>query len=98
MICPTGVRSISISACGNSPEFGNRSMLLCDEICVFRWDGKPNRVRLFSTVNRSKPVPFVAMSAGTMREKKIQGRKRFLLVDTQGLVMSVKVLAADFGE
>lgn len=33
-----------------------------------------------------------------MREKKIQGRKRFLLVDTQGLVMSVKVLAADFGE
>jgi hypothetical protein len=38
------------------------------------------------------------MSAGTMRGKKIQGRKRHLLVDTQGLLMSVKVLAADIGD
>ena len=33
-----------------------------------------------------------------MRGKKMQGRKRFLLVDTQGLVMSVKVLPANIGE
>ena len=38
------------------------------------------------------------MSAGTMGGKKIQGRKRHLLVDTQGLVLSVKVLAADLGD
>jgi putative transposase len=35
------------------------------------------------------------MHVGTMAEKKIQGRKRHLLVDTQGLLMSVKVLAAN---
>jgi putative transposase len=32
---------------------------------------------------------------GTMGGKKIHGRKRHLLVDTQGLLMSVKVLAAN---
>jgi transposase len=38
------------------------------------------------------------MSAATTQEKKIQGRKRHLLVDTQGLLMSVKVLTADLGD
>ncbi|MGI0134638.1 MAG: transposase [Candidatus Micrarchaeaceae archaeon] len=38
------------------------------------------------------------MSAGTTVGKKIQGRKRHLLVDTQGVLMSVKVLAADLGD
>jgi putative transposase len=40
-------------------------------------------------------VLFVAMSVATTQQKKIQGRKRHLLVDTQGLLLSVKVLAAD---
>jgi transposase len=31
-------------------------------------------------------------------EKKVQGRKRHLLVDTQGLLISVKVLGADIGD
>jgi putative transposase len=35
------------------------------------------------------------MQEATTGEKKIWGRKRHLLVDTLGLVMSVKVLAAD---
>jgi len=35
------------------------------------------------------------MSAATTGGKKIQGRKRHLLVDTQGLLMAVKVLAAN---
>jgi putative transposase len=35
------------------------------------------------------------MRVGTMGGKKIHGRKRHLLVDTQGLLMSVKVLAAN---
>ena len=35
------------------------------------------------------------MSAATTGGKKIQGRKRHLLVDTQGLLLGVKVLAAD---
>jgi putative transposase len=35
------------------------------------------------------------MSEATTGGKKIQGRKRHLLVDTQGLLLGVKVLAAD---
>jgi putative transposase len=38
------------------------------------------------------------MNAGLMEGKKIHGRKRFLLVDTQGLVISVKVLTAHIDE
>jgi hypothetical protein len=37
------------------------------------------------------------MSVGTMGEK-MHGRKRHLLTDTQGLVISVNVLAADLGD
>ena len=35
------------------------------------------------------------MSVATTQQKKIQGRKRHLLVDTQGLLLGVKVLAAE---
>jgi putative transposase len=35
------------------------------------------------------------MSAATTQQKKIQGRKRHLLVDTQGLLLGVKVLSAE---
>jgi putative transposase len=38
------------------------------------------------------------MSAGLMAGKKIHGRKRFVLVDTQGLVIAVKVLNAHIDE
>jgi transposase len=38
------------------------------------------------------------MSAATTVGKKIQGRKRHLLVDTQGLVIAVKVLAANISD
>ncbi len=58
----------------------------------------PNRVQPFSTVNPSKPALCVVISAGTMGGKKILGRKRHLLVDTQGLLMSVKVLEASLGD
>jgi len=38
------------------------------------------------------------MQEATTGGKKIWGRKRHLLVDTQGLLMSVKVLAADIAD
>ena len=38
------------------------------------------------------------MSAVTTGGKKIQGRKRHLLVDTQGLLIAVKVLTAEIGD
>jgi putative transposase len=67
----------------------------CDGKFVFAWDAIPNQARLLWIANRSKRVPCVAMSAATMRQKKIQGRKRHLLVDTQGLLLGVKVLGAE---
>ncbi len=38
------------------------------------------------------------MRVATTVGKKIRGRKRHLLVDTQGLLIAVKVLAADLGD
>jgi hypothetical protein len=76
MICPTGVRSTCISASGNGLASGNRSTPRCDGKFASILGAIPNRVRPFSTVNRSKPVRFVAMHAGTTEQKKIQGRKR----------------------
>ena len=95
MICPIGVRSTCISASGNGQAFGNRSIQPCDVKFASPWDAIPNRARLLWIVNRSKPVPCVAMSEATTGGKKIQGRKRHLLVDTQGLLLGVKVLAAE---
>ncbi len=46
------------------------------------------------TANRSKPVPFAVPKRATIRGKKIWGRKRHLLVDTQGNLLTIKVLAA----
>ena len=46
------------------------------------------------TANPSKPVRFVAPKRATTRGKKIWGRKRHLLVDTQGHLLAVKVLTA----
>ena len=59
------------------------------------WGAIPNRVRLCLIVNRSKPVRYVAMNAATTQQKKMHGRKRHLLVDTQGLLLGVKVLSAE---
>jgi len=63
--------------------------------CALLWAEKPNRARPSWIVNRSKPVLSVAMSAATTGGNKIHGRKRHLLVDTQGLLIRVKVLAAN---
>src|SRR4051812_22892432 len=98
MICPTGVRSTCISVSGNGLASGNRSTPHCDGKFASALGAIPNRVRPFSTVNRSKPVRFGAMHEAMTAEKKVQGRKRHLLVDTQGLLISVKVLGADIGD
>src|ERR1700731_1508997 len=98
MICPGGLQPIGISANGNRRGFGNRSMPRCDANCAFLSAEKPNRAPPSLTVSRSKPVPFVVMSAGLTAGKKTLGRKRFLLVGTQGLVISAKVLTAHIDE
>lgn len=57
-----------------------------------------SQVPLSSTANRSKPVRFAALKRATIRGKKIWGRKRHALVDTQGHLLAVKVLAANGSE
>jgi transposase len=49
----------------------------------------------FSTVNRSKRARFVAHKRATIRGKKVWGRKRHVLVDTQGHLLAIKVTGAD---
>jgi putative transposase len=67
----------------------------CDARFVSPQAGKQIPVLLSLIANRSKAVPFVVMPKATTGQKKIWGRKRHVLVDTQGLVLSVKVLAAN---
>ena len=98
MICPTGVRSTYISASGNGLGSGNRSTPPCDGRCASALGAIPNRVRPFSTVNRSRSSSVRGDERGYDGGKKIQGRKRQLLMDTQGLLITVKVLTADLGD
>src|SRR4051812_1271730 len=53
-----------------------------------------NPVQQSSIANRSKPVPCVVPKKAWIWGKKIHGRKRHLLVDTQGYVLAVKVTGA----
>jgi putative transposase len=55
----------------------------------------PSRVQQSSTANRSKSVPFVVLKRATIQRKKIGGRRRHVLVDTQGHLLAIKVLAAN---
>lgn len=48
--------------------------------------------------SRSKRVPCEAENAASTPGKKIVGRKRHLLVDTQGLILAVLVHAANVGD
>lgn len=52
-------------------------------------------VQASSTVNRSKPVPFAAPKRASIWGKKIWGRKRHALVDSQGSLLAIKVTGAD---
>jgi putative transposase len=45
--------------------------------------------------NPSKPARFAALKRASIWEKKIWGRKRHALVDSQGYLLAIKVLGAD---
>ncbi len=95
MICPIGVPSTCISGMETGWDLGTGQYSEASDNCALLWAEKPNRARPSWIVNRSKPVLSVAMSAATTGGNKIHGRKRHLLVDTQGLLIRVKVLAAN---
>ncbi len=73
---------------------GSVSILRSESGCVFRWDGKLNQVQASSTAKALKQSVCVALVGMTMAAK-MKGRKRHLLVDTQGLVLKAKVHSAD---
>ena len=58
---------------------------------------RPNQVRPSSTVNRSRP-PKAAANGALTREKKVNGRKRHILVDVMGLLLVVLVHKASVQE
>lgn len=58
-------------------------------------DATLNRQRVVWIVNRSRP-PKPAVSVATMGEKKINGRKRHIAVDTQGNLLTVVVHGAEW--
>src|SRR5712691_2472337 len=92
--CQPGAPSIGIFDAGATEASGIRSYKLC------AWRCAPSKAEILSrqrpalTVNPSKPVQCVAPKKATMRGKKIWGRKRHILVDTQGHLLVVKVTGA----
>jgi putative transposase len=70
----------------------------CDDAHASRWGATLNRVRRSSIAKAFAPVPCVAPTVATTGGKKIWGRKRHLLVDTQGWLLAVKVHAADVSD
>src|SRR5215470_1423010 len=74
--------------------FGNRSIRCFESEYVSRWDVRPSRVQLLSSVQSVKTLDCAALVIAT-RAAKIKGRKRHLLVDTQGFVLKAKVHPAD---
>src|SRR5260221_4116188 len=94
MICQPGAPCIGTSAPGETKASGIRSCILCADRCGTSKGEIPSRVRRSSTVNRSKPVPFEVLKRASIWGKKIWGRKRHVLVDTQGNLLEVKVTAA----
>src|SRR6266567_4157441 len=94
MICQPGAPCIGTSAPGETKASGIRSCILCADRCGTSKDEILSRVRRSSTVNRSKPAPFAVLRRASIWGKKIWGRKRHVLVDTQGNLMEVKVTAA----
>src|SRR5260370_1348503 len=94
MICPIGTRCTRISAIGSAMAPGSASRPTCGNRYGCRWVEKLSPRLAASTAKASKPVPSGETSEALMRGKKIRGRKRHLLVDSQGLLVAVKVHSA----
>ena len=73
---------------------GNGSIQPCASKGAQRWVAMLNQVQALSIARALKPSVCMALVVMTMAAK-IKGRKRHLLVDTQGFVLKAKVHAAD---
>lgn len=73
---------------------GSAFIRRCVNRCVLTWVERPNPAQVSLIGNRVKTTG-VGGPRGYDSGKKIKGRKRHLLVDTQGFVLKVKVHPAD---
>src|SRR6266480_7256046 len=94
MTFPLGRPSTTIFVDGDAKVSG----IVCSPPCACKSGG--SKVATLSpaprslTVSRSKPAPFAAQRRVMIWEKKTWGRKRHALVDSQGHLLAIKVLAA----
>ena len=94
MICLPGGRSIGTFARGATRGSGMQFCIACANRCGSSKAERLSQVPRSSTVNRSKPAPFAVLKRASIWGKKIWGRKRNALVDTQGHLLEVKVTSA----
>src|SRR5262245_23226591 len=100
-ICPTSSRpkapSGTIFKNGSTMAPGCTSTIWSVKKCVKHSNVSVNH-RLRSLIARASRPPKQAAIGGLTREKNLQGRKRQLIVDTNGLVLRVLVHAADISD
>src|SRR5690349_5614129 len=82
---------------GTLTEPGYISTTCCVNVSVKPWVGTNNRILPLLIARASRP-PKPEAIGGMTREKNIKGRKRHLIVDTNGFVLRVLVHAADISE
>src|SRR5258708_3178303 len=90
-----GEPSITTSANGNAKGSGSKSCGPYGCTYVKSKAERKSRVRRSSTVNPSKREQFAVPKRATIWGKKIWGRKRHALVDTQGNLLAIKVTGAE---
>jgi transposase len=80
---------------GNAKASGIASWKACVCRCAPNKGEMLSEVAVSSTANRSKPVRFAVLRRASIWGKKIWGRKRHVLVDSQGTLLAVKVTGAE---
>src|SRR5260370_27184349 len=100
--CPTSFRpgapSITTFVNGNAKGSGIRFCTPCECGCEQNKAERKSRVPRSLTVNPSKPARFGVRKRASIWGKKIWGRKRHALVDTQGNLLEVKVTGAEISD
>src|SRR5260370_39907828 len=94
MICQPGEPCIGTFAHGATKGCGSKSCTPCANECGTSKGESLSRVQQSSTANPSKPVRFEVLRRASIWGKKIWGRKRHILVDTEGNLLTVKVTGA----
>ena len=91
---PRGARSITTSDSGSATVCGSRFTPICGNTCAW-WRGETASPARRSSTARASRAPRCSDERGYDAGKKVNGRKRHILVDTIGLLLLVMVLPAN---